>query len=602
MFSVQQLNKAFCFICKPGRLLVFVFTYCCYQVNGQTKVPCNEITEEMGFTVKSVRIKGRWVPESLKAEVERTVGLGQTFNPVGMSQAIELVRDEIIKGENTLAIRLVGSTSVLYVDADVCDISDPDHARQAEVVIQAYYLRIDLYNLGRNILPVPRSARPTFFTDVPSLLLLTSPVLGFQNDRQFGPSLSLQTSTNLLQVSGVKKADGAKSKSLNLELDARKSLNNPFQTIALNLDFVQPVFTGRKTGWNIGIRYGHIRYPLADGRNESELFRVYGSIRGSTRTSFAEKYTFGASARFLENQFNTGVARYFENPENGYEFFTVADGRLGKGFSRIGIWFDAGVPKKTAALKSYQRLAGRIGYGVTIGSGHRNMDVEAIIGSGYAWRTPPAYNQFFAGNSYWNFLYEPLMSMNNRIHPYGPVVRSLGEREGALPSSAGNPSGGNSYWHLNLNFSIPISTWSRPLIPDIVISEEPRRTTLRSALKAQVRTAKNFILNDLIDTQGLPDDEETEALADGIVDRDIRPTINYLADRSNLYSIKPLLLFDIAQISDRLLDNKLWTAAGIGIQVNIVVARFEMGYMRTLSSPDSGKDNLFVRFTLQNFY
>lgn len=606
MYSAKKLNTTMRFIYWHSRLTGFALMYFLlffHEANGQTKVPCNEITADMGFTVRSVHIMGRWVPEKLQAKVEQLIGLGGVFDPPRISPAIELVRNELINTENAFAIRLIGSTSVLYIDSDVCDVSDSMNPKQAQVVIRAYYLRIDLYNLGRNILPMPRSAKPTFFREVPSALLATYPVFGFLNDRQYGPSVSLQTTTDLLQVWRIKNDNSSTSFRLNANLDIRKSLTNPFHTLGVNLDLVHPVYADTSIGWNIGVSYEQNQQPLAKGRYNRELFRMYGSIQGNFKIGVLKKYEFGGSARFLKNQYSVDASTELENPENGFEIFVLADGRLLKGFSRMGVWFDAGIPQSNNALKSYKRLAGRLGYGIVLGSGHTNADLEATLGAGYTWGSPQAYSQYFAGNTTVNFLYQSFTSLPNRVSPEGPLVRSLGEREGSLSSSGGVINGGRSYWHLNLNISIPFSSWSRPLIPDIVISDEPRVMTLRSALKGQVRSAKNFILDDLINNHGYPDTEQTEVVADRIIDKDIRPTLDYLADRANIYSIKPLLLLDIAQISDPVFKNKTWFAAGMGVQVNIVIARLEMGYMQTLSpASDSGSGNLFVRFILQNFY
>ena len=37
---------------------------------GQSKTLCNQITGDMGYKVRSVKVTGRWVPEDLKRKVE----------------------------------------------------------------------------------------------------------------------------------------------------------------------------------------------------------------------------------------------------------------------------------------------------------------------------------------------------------------------------------------------------------------------------------------------------------------------------------------------------------------------------------------------------
>ncbi|MGZ5134125.1 MAG: hypothetical protein ACXWCG_03200 [Flavitalea sp.] len=570
---------------------------------SQVKLPCNEIPGDLGFTVQSVRVMGRWVPDALQSRVEQLVGLGQAFDPPRISPALELVRDELVKSENDFAIRLIGSTSVLYIDSEVCDVSDSIHPKQVRVLIRAYYLRIDLYNTGKNTLPIPRSAKPTFFSEVPALLLAAAPVLSFTNDRQYGPALSLQTNNNILQFPGIKKETTSKPIRLNFNVDLRKSLVHPFHSVGINLDFTRPVYHDSMIGWDLGIRYEDSHQPLGNGISRIELLRIFGAIQKNLKAGMLKKYAFGVGARFAENNYSLVDTSEFQVPETGYEFFGLAEGRILHGTARLGVWFDAGVPKKNVALNAYQRVSGRLAYATVLGSGHKNLDVEAMIGGGYTWGLPPEYNQFFAGSTASNFLYAPFLNNQNRVQPEGAIVRSIGEREGTLRGSGVVMTGGSTFWHLNLNFTIPVTRWARPLIPDVVISEEPRRMTLRSALKGQVVSAKNFILDDLISTNGLPDDENTEAIADRIVDRDIRPTLDYLANRANVYSVKPLLLFDIGRLGNRDTNNITWLSAGLGVQVKIVVARLDLAYMHTLSPSDySGTGNLFVRFILENFY
>lgn len=560
----------------------------------------------MGYTVKSVEIRGRWVPADLRAKLEAMVGIGRLFEPANLNLAMKFLREEIVSSENLFAIRLVGSTSVLYIESEVCDVSDSAHPKQAQITISPYYLRIDLFNLGRNLLPIPRTARPSFFREVPSFLLASAPVVGFTNDREYGPAIFLLTSTDLLQVSEIKTSNKARPIRLNADVEIRKSLNNPFHSVGMSLNLAKPVYADTTIGWSLGIGYANQQLPLGKDRYDRQLFRAYGSLQASSNISLLRRYSFGGAARFLKNQYNVYPSQKFDYPENGFEVFALSDGRISKGFSRIGIWFDAANPKDADSIpdvSSYQRLSGRFGYAFVIGNGHQTVDVETSIGAGYSWGSPPPYHRYFAGNAATNFLHVPFTSRQVMAGGDGPVVRSLGEREAGPVNNLGATTGGTAYWNFNLSFALPIRAWARPLIPDIVISEEPRRITLRSALKGTASMAKTFILNDLIDNHGFPDNEETEEVAERMVGQDIRPTLNYFADRANLFSIKPIILFDVARIDDREFADETWVSAGIGIQLTLVVAKLDIGYMRTLApSADEGKGNLILRFTVQNFY
>ncbi|MBD0368123.1 MAG: hypothetical protein ICV53_18725, partial [Flavisolibacter sp.] len=203
MYAVSVATAIRIFFCKRSKWFKLLFLCCSFWLQkaaGQNRVPCNEITADMGFTVRSVRITGRWVPETLQASVAQIVGVGQPFNPANVSTAQEAVRTELVKGEENIAIPLAGATSALFITSDVCDISDSAHPKEVAVTIRPYYLRIDLFNVGNNILPVPRSAKPTFYERVPAALLATAPLVGLLNDRNYGSSLAVQTTTDLLNL------------------------------------------------------------------------------------------------------------------------------------------------------------------------------------------------------------------------------------------------------------------------------------------------------------------------------------------------------------------------------------------------------------------
>ncbi len=583
-------------------LLWFIcLTVASKQLAGQERSNCGMITTGMGFTVRSVIVKGRWISDAVQREVERMAGIGEVFSSDNLSNAMTLVRSELIKGEERYVVQLVGATSVLLVTADVCDVSDSLHPKQAEIVIRPFYLRIDLYNTGDNILPVPRTARPTFYEHVPAALLATAPRLSLTNDRRFGAAAALQTSTDLLHLPNSMKSNrDSKRFNLLLGLNVRKSIDNAFYTMGAGLVFEHPVYHDTSIGWRLAVNYTGSRDPLGDGDNKTGTMKISGAIQGNLPSLILNKYAVGASAVFSNNEVNMAFLRV-KVKENSYVFNVIADGKIGTGFSRIGLWFGAGVPKINGTNTNYQRLAGRINYGIVLGRTHNNFDLETSVGLGINWGAVPVYNQFYSGNSFSNFLNMDLKSEQMQAFPAGPLLRSLGEKEGSFTTAPGLNNGGNRYWNLNLSLSFPVSGWARPLIPDIVIDEETG-STARRKIKGLVGFAKSFIQLDLTDNRGLTD-EAAEKKADRIVNKDIRPAINYLADRANVYSIKPVLLFDLAQLAKRGYVDKMWIAGGAGIQLNIVTAKFDFGYMQTLApSADRSKGNFVVRFTVQNFY
>ena len=63
------------------RKLIILFFLFCISLPGkvycQVKVGCNQITPEMGFTVRSVIVKSRWMPKALQEKVEAMIGVGE---------------------------------------------------------------------------------------------------------------------------------------------------------------------------------------------------------------------------------------------------------------------------------------------------------------------------------------------------------------------------------------------------------------------------------------------------------------------------------------------------------------------------------------------
>jgi hypothetical protein len=602
-------NKWIAALLPVTRRMFMILLALIHTAAGQQRVECDD-SGLIGFTVRSVVVKGRWISKSLRQKVEEVAGLGSPYDPLKASNAQIVVEKALAAGEDKYVIGTTGSTSVLYIDQTVCDISDFNHPKQVEIVIRAYYIRVDLYNVGNNILPVPRGIKPTLYSGVPDLLLATSPRLGFSIDRNYGYSIIVQTSTDLLHLPGFKKK---KKTSLLADLAFRKSLDEPFRSLAGGVELVHPVYKEESLGWSLGTYYTDQWSPMGTGEFKMQRIRAFANIDGSLKNQALHKYVFGVAYSFSKTGFSANPNAKTQNAEDNLQLHAAGDGRLGEGFDRLSVYFDAGSSKDetTDITNSYQRLAWRLGYGISFGNSHNLVDLETSAGMGFSWGTVPAYNQFYAGNTLANFLYSPLHSAQMQSFPTGPLLRSLGEREGGFHSSTGSIEGGSSYWNLSISISIPIAKWARPLVPDLIVdSAEVDETgaivtpakTMRTKLKGMVRFAQTLIETDLADRDGLSDEAATAA-AEKIINRDVRPAIFYLADRANVYSIKPVILFDLANMTRTGTSNTTWGAAGVGIQLNIVNARLQVGYAHTLfPSADRSKGNFLLRFNIQDFF
>jgi hypothetical protein len=83
---------------------------------------------------------------------------------------------------------------------------------------------------------------------------------------------------------------------------------------------------------------------------------------------------------------------------------------------------------------------------------------------------------------------------------------------------------------------------------------------------------------------------------------EIRPATQFVIDQANVFAAKPLLMFDVAELEAGL-ERATWTAAGAGVQLVVVTAKFELGYMRTLSGPRFGaRGNVFARLGFERLF
>ena len=561
---------------------------------GQTTLSCDKITEEMGFTIRSVKIEGSWVPKSLQQEVEKIVGIGQPYSLTAIKKAGETIELELKKQENDTTV-----VSGYFKDLGTCEVYSETQPKQVDITFYPYYVQVNQINVGNDTLFIPSVTTPSFSARVPSALLPASSTISVLNDRNYGPSLGVKTTTNLLNLSPDIRTEGQTgAESLNLNLEARRSLSQPFYNINTGLEYTNPDYTGSISP-NVGIRYSNRLIPLGEGEDWREQVQIEGGIQQKPTQSFIKTYAVGGSVRFLDSSYTPRNSDLVQNSETGVKLYVLSDSRIGDGLARFGAWFDGGFPNKSS---SYQRAAIQSGYSTELGDGHNTVGLEVMAGSGYAWGNPPEYSRFFGGSLASNFLYDSLNSPQTRAFPVGPILRSYGEQQAGLRGANGLVSGGNFYWNINLNITFPIAAWSQPLIPDI-ITNNTSGATLSSTLNKSVIEGSLITFSDRFINQGYSE-KDADMMADQIVNNEIAPMINYITNRANLYSVKPMLLFDLAQISgDNGLGSTLWAAVGGGIQVNIVNGRLEAGYMQTIApASDSSIGNFFLRLVFQDLF
>jgi hypothetical protein len=559
---------------------------------------CGTITQSMGYRVGSLSIGGRWLNKELRDKLYALLPLGSEFNSSNLDAAIELVVDEL----NSDPIDLHKSRfSVAYVDAQVCKIPSTTGDKLASIAINPYYVQVDLSSVGRNILPIPRVDTPAFSAGVPPLLSSLSPLVSGFSDSNYGPSLQLETSTNLLDEFGNqedKKNSG--NSPLNLDLAYRRSLDKPNYSLNAEVSFLDlnPLHKS-KPQFTLG--YSNSLEPLGRSSYWSEDGLLDIGLYVKQAKSLIRTYTVGINGKFSSDYIENApeLESYNSTSEQSVQAYAIGDMRLLRGVGRIGIWGDLAYPSNS---DKYQRLAAQAGYATEVGKGHNTLGIKLMSSAGYAWGNPPQYGRFFGGTQATDFLYDSFFNSSTRSFPAGPLLRSYGETQAGLKQANGLVLGATSYWGASLSSYIPIPGWSRPLIPDIKVSTNKN---MGEMIKGQVKNSRRYIVIGLEQAGYSRDDAEAESTR--MLEQDIIPAVNNLVDHVNLFSIRPFVAVDFAQLGAQLSPQgyarSTYLGAGGGIQANLIGASMELGYMQSIApSRSNPQGNFFLRFVLKDLF
>ena len=638
----------------------------------------------------SADITAKYIPEA-RAYLNETPGAA----PFG-----EVIDDAVLGINKAKAVTI----SAKFYDACVTRIAPAECARDigagvskcVDVEIRTFAVRLNTGNVAANILPfIPRSNKLTFFKETPRPLLVLNPTLGASHDREFGIAASVGISTNLMDwpalkrksiersgLSGVAPHDSARgggesrelrsatgneatgeqtlnerNTELMLDAKARKSLTESFYHFdaGLSLRHTRPL----KRFENVAARASFAASNVPHG--EGKFYRNAARFGASTDVRLSGK-TFsrihvGADYRWSSNRFfSINSARSELTSEHGFEARATMDGRVANGFTRLSVWADGGFyncglqiadcglgegDSSGGKRDSYRRVGVAGGYQKEFPVAlNQAIGVEAIFGAGRAWGNVPEYARFYGGNSEGSFLYDAIDAPSENSFLAGPLLRGVGERQAGVRTAAGETRGGTSFWHANLNVTIPVPGWSRPLIPAVEVGAG---ATLKQVLKRQVASGKPLFIVAAAKRRLSVEQQELLSLDEEEIDDDmsltgaekeakkakmsaareafvregknvtpeadkiwgeITPITNFVADHANIYSVKPLVMFDAARVrAPDAFDNRTRFAVGAGLQLTVVVAKFEAGYLRNVRRlPGDDRGNFIMRLVFQNLF
>jgi len=594
---------------------------------------CREdITEADGFKIRKVKVKARYVPD-LRHPVPAA---GTGYSPALVTTLVEDVSEALTKealreseegqtehrllntvtvGRGKMAdafgfgLKLVTSCTTDVEESECRSALGDSNEKCVDVSIHAFSVRVNTGDPISNLINIPRSNRPTFLSKVPGPLLALNPRLGIEQDRAFGPTAAFELSSNLLDFArNIRSLPlHAGRTRFDIRSSGRRSLDNPFYETASKLSLSRS-FAGVIEQLAFDTEFEANHQPQGAGEYLRNALKVGGSARLSTGFTPLQSVSIDGRYRRSSNRFMKESVE-----EDSFEGSALVDGRLWKGISRLGVWVDVSSPDRITGYKRAAMLWGFAREFIVVPN--QTIGVELLAGAGRTWGHTPEYARFYGGNWTKNFLYEAKDSPVLSAFPRGPIIRSFGS--GRATAGAG-ASGATAYWNVNLNVAIPVPRWSSPIVPDIAISLPKKDAQgrvvrddngdpvmedrpLRVILKNQGESSRR-VLERLFVKEGMSlEDAQAKARREL---RDINAILGFIADQANIYSFKPLIMFDAARLnSPEAIDNRTRFAIGGGVQFTIVIAKFEAGYMRTLSSlPGDNKGNVVLRLFFQNLF
>jgi hypothetical protein len=463
---------------------------------------------------------------------------------------------------------------------------------------------------------------------MPTALRVFNPLFNVSHDRRSGALASLKLSTDLLSLKQLWKGEEIPNPQtrLDFDFDGQRALSKSFYETSTRIYFDRERSGKVLERIKVESAFRADNQPL-EGLRQTDLgLQLKGDIKLRPRLGLLNSVNLtGAYYRTDNKVFGVGGQQLLAQLDHAGAFRALVDGRIWDGFSRAGVWIESA--KGPNASANYQKLALLSGYEKEFGRGNQTVGLELLSGFGKTWGSPPVYARFFGGSNSGNFLFDGPDGPGTNF-PTGPLLRSYGRNEASsgLGSPTTNNLGATVYWHANVNLTVPVRRWSRRLIPDedVVFTDPDTGTTqviklstllenftVKSATNTLTDTLMDDIIADLMKKDpNLSEDEAVQLAlpiaakqAEKIINRDVAPTMKFISRHANLYAVKPLIMTDAAWLRAPFGEGIYRFAAGGGIQVTMVIARAEFGYMRSLPVVSGEpKGNFVFRLTFQNLF
>ena len=552
----------------------------------------DEIVPDASYTIRSVRVEGGWLPD-----YQPPFDLPIAFSYDQIFLAIQKAKEDFVEKQKRFDQLLGGEyVSTLYVSYR----TEIDNSN-VDVFIRLISLGMKQIKIGDNKVPYPVFPIPSNLDRIPDGILKYAPRVGLTSDRTYGIAAELGFSIDC--SNWLNSGTGATSPSWIIQMDGRKSLEEDFYNARAITSYRKRVGKDHLKSVSLKTSVEGDASPKIDRKLDHLSLKTGGGLRFQHDSCWFKHSIVGGFYSYSDREFDeTGIRTEDEAEVHRGDFYLVTGGRIKDALIRMGIWLENGFPDTG---NSFNKLATTFGLGHEISlqkkRSNLTIGIDLMAGAGYAFSNLPQYAAYFGGNRSMNFLYESLESGTLAGMPSGPLFRGVGEQQLGLETDDGLQIGGSAYWHVNLNVAVPLPFAYFPLIPDEQVVGE---TTLKEVVKNSVgRTQKSLLATYLASEYPEWGDEKAKQEAEGIIEN-VRPAVEYLADKANVYALKPIFMMDCASVGKKdFSDQDIRLGLGGGVQLSIVNARFEVGYMRTVKGLDSDdKDNIFARIFFRSLF
>lgn len=579
---------------SPGGITIDERTKPCIK-----SVVSQEIVNE-AKVISNITVRGLSISKETQTQIKSFIN--QQLSPDILEKVLLAVRDDIREYDVIDVNSSAFSITYLLVNTKTDTVNDNNtQVTTVELIVDPYSINVTLLRRGENLIPYPRLITPKGSFDRKGKILRAFPSLIAESSDNYGPSLAIETNFTFEPKPESSLGDSSQIKRF-LPFDAnfkyKKSLTKAFYDVEANasIDLLNKQEDGSLT---LSADFINSVNPLSINRTDTTS--VFAGLEFSKQyrdASFIDDLAIRASG-FHSNVTSELETKNLSNKESGLNLFVGAQSVFPSGRLYAGVWYSyAGVN----SFSDYSKVSGIASLHSDLGSSYLSPSIEGRAGGGYASRDTPGYSLYYGGvdtSSLYNS-YDYLK--NYTSFPAGPFLPSFGNRD-AVPGET-NPQGlgGNVFANLGFTLAIPIPGLTKPLIPRI--APDPSAPDLKIGDMMRNQFNSNYYRS--IATSMLVGSGSSLEQAKKEVDmvwKEANPIIDYLVDKAVLYSIRPIVLSDVAYLSNTNLGlSTTWASVGGGLQFKLVNLTAEVGYAQTVSpSAFNDQGNFFARLRIDQF-